>query len=101
LVGRPDELRESLFSRSLMIETLTPLAAPDEVFNRTKGVESWRPEGATSYVLNVTDPRNIAPQVTRDLVAAGADVVSITESRHSLEDVYLQLIDEDPEASQR
>jgi len=101
LVGRPDELRESLFSRSLMVETLTPLAAPDEVFNRTKGVESWRPEGASSYVLSVTDPRNIAPQVTRDLVAAGADVVSITESRHSLEDVYLQLIDEDPEASRR
>jgi hypothetical protein len=28
-------------------------------------------------------------------------VVSISESRHSLEDVYLQLIDEDREASQR
>jgi hypothetical protein len=31
-------------------------------------------------------------------VAAGADVVSIAEARHSLEDVYLQLVDEDPEA---
>jgi ABC-2 type transport system ATP-binding protein len=101
LVGRPDELRESLFSRSLMIETLAPLRAPDDVFKSTKGVESWRPEGASSYVLTVTDPRNIAPHVTRALVAAGADIVSITESRHSLEDVYLQLIDEDPEASRR
>jgi hypothetical protein len=27
-------------------------------------------------------------------VAAGADVLSIAESRHSLEDVYLQLIDD-------
>ena len=101
LVGRPDELRESLFSRSLLVETLAPLAAPDEVFKSTEGVETWRPEGASSYVLTVTDPRNIAPHVTRALVAAGADVVSITESRHSLEDVYLQLIDEDPEASRR
>jgi ABC-2 type transport system ATP-binding protein len=101
LVGRPDELRESLFSRSLMIETLAPLRAPDEIFKSTDGVESWRAEGATSYVLTVADPRNIAPHVTRALVAAGADVVSISESRHSLEDVYLQLIDEDPEASQR
>jgi ABC-2 type transport system ATP-binding protein len=101
LVGRPDELRESLFSRSLMIETLAPVRAPDAVFKSTNGVESWRPEGASSYVLTVTDPRSIAPHVTRALVAAGADVVSITESRHSLEDVYLQLIDEDPEASQR
>jgi len=101
LVGKPDELRERLFSRSLLVETLTPLAAPDDVFNSTKGVESWQPEGASSYVLSVSDPRNIAPYVTRALVAAGADVVSITESHHSLEDVYLQLIDEDPEASRR
>jgi ABC-2 type transport system ATP-binding protein len=98
-VGRPEELREQLFSRSLSVETLTPLAAPDDVFNSAAGVESWRPEGASTYVLSATDPRMAAPHVTRALVAAGADVVSISESRHSLEDVYLQLIDEDPEAS--
>ena len=46
LVGRPDELRERLFSQSLIVETLAPLVAPDDVFNSTDGVESWRPEGA-------------------------------------------------------
>jgi ABC-2 type transport system ATP-binding protein len=101
LVGRPDELRERLFTRSLTVETLTPLATPDAVFNSTDGVESWRPAGTTSYVLTVGDPRTIAPRVTRALVAAGADVVSISESRHSLEDVYVQLINEDPEAAQQ
>jgi ABC-2 type transport system ATP-binding protein len=101
LVGRPDELRERLFSQSLVVETLNPLAAPDDVFNSIDGIESWKPEGTSSYVLSVADPRNIAPRVTRALVAAGADVVSISESRHSLEDVYLQLIEEDPEASPR
>ena len=79
LVGRPDELRERLFSRSLVVETLTPLTTPDDVFNSTDGVGSWRPEGANSYVLTVSDPRTIAPRVTRALVAAGADVVSISE----------------------
>ena len=49
-------------------------------------------------MLSVADPRAAAPRVTRALVAAGADVVSIAEARHSLEDVYLQLVDEDPEA---
>jgi ABC-2 type transport system ATP-binding protein len=34
-------------------------------------------------------------------VAAGADVLSIAESQHSLEDVYLELIDEDVEAAPR
>src|ERR1700726_2849902 len=30
-IGKPEELRERLFSRSLLVETLTALAAPDEV----------------------------------------------------------------------
>jgi hypothetical protein len=42
-----------------------------------------------------------APAVTRALVTAGADVLSIAESRRSLEDVYLQLIDHDDEGSSR
>jgi len=85
----------------LVVETLAPLPAPDAVFGPTTGVESWRPEGPSSYVLTVDDPRNIAPHVTRALVSAGADVVSITVSQHSLEDVYLQLINDDPEAAAR
>jgi ABC-2 type transport system ATP-binding protein len=101
LVGRPDELRERLFSRSLVVETLEPLVAPDDVFMPADGVEHWQADGTSRYVLTVADPRNMAPRVTRALVAAGADVVSISESRHSLEDVYLQLVNEDPEASPR
>jgi ABC-2 type transport system ATP-binding protein len=101
LVGRPAELRERLFQQALVVETLTPLVAPDDVFSSSDGVDSWHADGVCRYVLNVADPRNIAPRVTRALVAAGADIVSISESRHSLEDVYLQLIDNDPEASQQ
>jgi ABC-2 type transport system ATP-binding protein len=36
--------------------------------------------------------------VTRALVAAVADVLSLAETQHSLEDVYLELIDDDVEA---
>jgi ABC-2 type transport system ATP-binding protein len=97
-VGRTETLRESLFTKSLVVETAAPLVAPHEVFNDAAGVESWQSQGATGYVLSVTDPRIAAPQVTRALVAAGADVLSITESHHSLEDVYFQLVQDDPEA---
>ena len=61
------------------------------------GVESWR-AGDGGYELTVDDLRAAAPQVTRALVAAGADVLSLAEERHSLEDVYLELIDDDVEA---
>ena len=97
-VGRTETLRESLFSKSLVVETAAPLETPDGVFNGTTGVESWRVDGSARYLLIVTDPKLAAPAVTRALVAARADVLSISESRHSLEDVYLELIHDDPEA---
>jgi ABC-2 type transport system ATP-binding protein len=100
-VGRTEELRESLFSRSLEMETATPLEASDAIFNPSACVDGWRSGDPTHYVLTIADPRAAAPAVTRALVAAGADVISIVESRHSLEDVYLELIDEDPEAARR
>ena len=51
-----------------------------------------------TYEVVVADPRLAAPDVTRGLVGAGADVVSIGEAQHSLEDVYLELVNEDVEA---
>jgi ABC-2 type transport system ATP-binding protein len=96
-VGRPDELRERFFAKNLVVRTSAPLADPDRVFG-VAGVEGWRADGGARYLLDVSDPRVAAPEVARSLVAAGADVLSLAESRHSLEDVYLELVDEDVEA---
>jgi ABC-2 type transport system ATP-binding protein len=97
-IGRPAELRAQLFNSALVVKTLAPLSDPDQLFTRIGGVEGWRSEAPGSYELSVSDPRLAAPLVTRALVAAGADVLSISEALHSLEDVYLELIDEDVEA---
>ncbi|HEY1775144.1 MAG TPA: ABC transporter ATP-binding protein [Solirubrobacteraceae bacterium] len=97
-VGRPDELRQRLFARSLALTTVAPLESPDQVFAGVPGVDGWHPDGSGGYELKVSDPRAAAPALTRALVAAGADVLSISERKHSLEDVYLELIDEDVEA---
>jgi ABC-2 type transport system ATP-binding protein len=94
-IGRPDELRDRMFAKSLNVRTLSPLADPDRVFARLPDVEGWRVESPASYVLAVSDATRAAPAVTRALVAAGADVLSIAESHHSLEDVYLELIAHD------
>jgi ABC-2 type transport system ATP-binding protein len=98
-IGRPDELRSRLFTRSLEITTAAPLAKPEEAFDGLPGVRDWRREdpakgAGAGYLLNVTDPVVAAPAVTRALVAAGADVLSIAEARRTLEDVYLKLIDD-------
>ena len=96
--GRPDELRDQLFAKTLTVRTLATLAEPDSVFAGLPAVEGWRQDGPAGYVLAVSDPVVAAPAVTRALVAVGADVLSISESHHSLEDVYLELIDDDVEA---
>ncbi len=96
-IGRPTELRDRLFAKSLTVKTVAPLADPGHLFTGLPGVERWRDHGADGYDVSVSDPRRAAPAITRALVAAGADVLSIAESYHSLEDVYLSLVDEDRE----
>jgi ABC-2 type transport system ATP-binding protein len=100
LIGRPGELRDQLFSRSLDVRVRAPLPDPNAVLGGLPGVEGWE-QAPSGYRLAVSDPEFAAPQVARALVGAGADILSIAESRHSLEDVYLELIDEDVEARRR
>ena len=100
-VGRPDELRARLFARTLAVKLQAPLHNPGQVFGGLPAVGGWRQDGQASYLLDVFDPPAAAPAAVRALVAAGADVLSISESRHTLEDVYLELIDQDDEASRQ
>jgi ABC-2 type transport system ATP-binding protein len=92
-IGRPADLRDRLFSKSLLVRTRAPLRDPRAVFAKLPGVEGWRSGSDGEYVLDVSDARVAAPEATRALVGAGADVLSIGEARHSLEDVYLEMID--------
>jgi len=101
IVGRPADLREQLFKTALVVKTVGPLDDPGLLFAGIPTVDDWRVDGASSYVLSASDPTVAAPEVTRRLVGAGADVLSIGEAHHSLEDVYLELIDEDVEARRR
>ena len=100
-IGRPAELRDRLFPRTIAITTAAPIREPTQVFAGLPAVDGWRSDGGASYLLTVSDPTVAAPAVTRALVAAGADVLEIGQSQHSLEDVYLELISDDVEASGR
>jgi ABC-2 type transport system ATP-binding protein len=97
-IGRPSELREQLFSRTLVIRTRLPLPDPAATFASLPGVTAWHADDTGAYVLAITDPEAAAPAAARALVAAGADILSIAEAHHSLEDVYLELVGSDPES---
>jgi ABC-2 type transport system ATP-binding protein len=99
-IGTPDELRRQMFSSSIEVRTASPIADPDALFGPLPGVEGWRQQGG-AYVVTVSrssEPSAVAPLLARALVGAGADLVKVAEVSHSLEDVYLQLVDEDVEA---
>jgi ABC-2 type transport system ATP-binding protein len=44
-------------------------------------------------VITLDDPEQHNPALIRALVGAGAEIQFVGELRHSLEDVYLRLID--------
>ena len=100
MIGRPDELRRQLFKRSVDVRLRAPIDDPTAVFGTLPQVEEWQ-QTPSGYSLTVSDPDLAAPGLARALVGADADILSIAESHHSLEDVYLQLVEEDVEAKSR
>jgi ABC-2 type transport system ATP-binding protein len=97
VIGRPDDLRSDLFESAIEVRTARPLADPAAVFDGIPGVESWNEEGRGAYRVTAPDLPMVTPTLTRALVGAGADVLRIAEVERSLEDVYLQLVQEDVE----
>jgi ABC-2 type transport system ATP-binding protein len=91
VVNTPSNLRASVFGRKVVFH----LRLADE-----KMVEGIRSLGFSrdvkaienKIVVTLDDPDNQNPEVVRELVKAGADVQFVGELRHSLEEVYLQLM---------
>jgi ABC-2 type transport system ATP-binding protein len=91
VVDTPTKLRASVFGRKVIFH----LRAADEVIaddirklpfiREVKVVEN-------KLVVKLDEPEFRNPEVVRSLVKAGADIQFVGELRHSLEDVYLQLV---------
>jgi ABC-2 type transport system ATP-binding protein len=95
-VGRPEELRAQLFRPALEVRLERALADPASVFGTIPGVRSWtNGQGAGRYVLEVEDPDAAAPDVARTLVGIGASILRLGDVRRSLEDAYLELVDDE------
>jgi len=100
IVGRPQELREQLFAKQLVVRTTAPLTDPASLFSRVPSVVTWQSPETCTYTLTVSDLATAAPEVTRDLIQAGANILSVSEAQHSLEDVYLQMVDADTKVAE-
>jgi ABC-2 type transport system ATP-binding protein len=91
VLDTPANLRRSVFGRKVVVH----LRAADEklaaglrklaFIREVKIIEG-------KLVITLDDPERHNPEIIRALVNAGAEVVFVGELRHSLEDVYLQLV---------
>jgi ABC-2 type transport system ATP-binding protein len=86
-------LKTRLFGRTLEVRVQNPSAALAEAVAALPdcGGASWQ-EGVLT--VPCADPGLLAPRVVRALVQAGGEVVQVGEVKHSLEEVYLDLVKE-------
>jgi len=91
VVDTPANLRTSIFGRKVIFHLRT---ADEKLAGTVRGLPFVREAKAVDNKLVVTleDPESQNPDIIRTLVAEGADVQFVGELRHSLEDVYLQLV---------
>jgi ABC-2 type transport system ATP-binding protein len=96
-VGTPDELRRDLFRPSIEVRLEAPLPDPGAVFGWLRGVVAWTNGGGPGvYVLTVHDPDETAPALARALVRAGASIRRLSPVEHTLEQVFLSLVEDGP-----
>ena len=91
VVDTPANLRASIFGRKVVFH----LRAADEKLVQALRTLLFVREARlvdNKLVVALEDPEAHNPEIVRLLVGAGADVQFVGELRHSLEDVYLQLV---------
>jgi ABC-2 type transport system ATP-binding protein len=91
VVDTPANLRTSVFGRKVVFH----LRLADENFAIAVSKLAFAREVKVvdnKLVVTLDQPDTQNPEVVRALVKAGADVQYVGELRHSLEDVYLQLV---------
>jgi ABC-2 type transport system ATP-binding protein len=92
-VGNPKELAKGLFTRTIGI---TMQKIPSTLLKDIETLDfvSEANVKANQLILHVKNPEEDNPQILTWLLKKGLQIQFITEEEHSLEDVYLKLIEE-------
>jgi ABC-2 type transport system ATP-binding protein len=91
VLDSPANLRSQIFGRKVIFH----LRQADSKYLQDLQSQSYIKDARivdNKIVITLEDPDQYNPEIIRLLVNAGADIQFVGELRHSLEDVYLQLI---------
>jgi len=91
--GTPKELRQRLFGRRVVFHLAQDALGIAPMVENVCGVMEVQAVD-NKLVVRVANPEQDNPAIVNALVAAGAGIQFVGEMRHSLEDVYLQLLEE-------
>lgn len=89
-IDAPSKLKRSVYSSRTVVSVA---AVPKNLKRLLKGYE-YSISGNDLF-FSVKDPDKDNPKIISKLAKAGAKIVYVTEERHSLEDVYLSIINEE------
>jgi len=88
-----DNLRKRLFQRRLAVELVSIPGQLMEQLRRLFFVRFMEPAG-NKILFELDDMEKNRPELVELIVTAGGKIISVQEERHSLEDVYLNLLQE-------
>jgi ABC-2 type transport system ATP-binding protein len=95
-VDTPDALRRQIFGRQTVVQLLQLNEQFPAIVGKLPFVRDVQvlpdEDGGGKLVINLPDPAGQNPAIVQALVAAGAQIQFVNELRHSLEDVYLSLL---------
>jgi ABC-2 type transport system ATP-binding protein len=90
-VDTPGRMKTAVFGRQVEFRIKPTDLQLAEAIKRFTFIRSTQVEDAR-LILGLDNPEESNPQIVKALVDAGAEVQFVSEVRHSLEDVYLSLI---------
>ena len=93
-VDTPANLRKQLYGRKVVFHLQTMTPKWQKLVQGMKQVKDVQVV-ENKLVLGLDDPERQNPEIIRALVDAGAAIQFVGEIKHSLEDIYIQMIHED------
>jgi len=96
-VDTPGALRHRLFGRRVILQLRSVNERVIEAIRSLDFVLSIERED-NKLIIALNDPENQNPILVRQLVSAGAEIQFLKDEEHSLEEIYLKLIEEEAEA---
>ncbi|MFN2172727.1 MAG: ABC transporter ATP-binding protein [Candidatus Promineifilaceae bacterium] len=91
VVDAPANLRRQVYGRRISIQLAQRAADFSDLITAVRGLREVETNDYT-LAFNTENPETDNPDVIRQLVQAGADIQFVNEEKHTLEEVYLNLI---------